>query len=199
MQLQFVVTNKTLNESSNRDLVVEEKITIGRHLGSPIALQGDRLSRHHFSLMVVDGVLTIENLSSNGTWLNGSLLNAKMRALVKSEDIIEVPGYEMRVMVQEAEVPPGSQAPSSSASPSKEASFAGKPPLAALQILEPAKLRFCSSQLQVSHSFFFFYINESYVGSSKQLCYFAYTKQSHFHHHSNFRRDFSDNSTRQVL
>lgn len=140
MQLQFVVTNKALNESSNRDLVVEKKITIGRHLGSPIALQGDRLSRHHFSLMVVDGVLTIENLSSNGTWLNGSLVSAKMSALVKSGDIIEVPGYEMRVIVQETEARPRSQMPASPASLSKEARPAGKLPLTALEILEPREV-----------------------------------------------------------
>ncbi len=105
MQVRLVVTNKASKESSNCDLTVEEKITIGRHLGSPVILQGDRLSRHHFSLMVIDGALTVEDLSSNGTWVNGALLKEKMSAQVKSGDIIEVPGYEMHVLVQSADAP----------------------------------------------------------------------------------------------
>src|ERR1700758_2400314 len=104
MQLNLLVTNKASKEATNVDLALEGKITIGRHLGSPVVLQGDRLSRHHFSLTIMDGALTIEDLSSNGTWLNGAHLNEHMSAHVQSGDIIEVPGYEIQITVRSADV-----------------------------------------------------------------------------------------------
>lgn len=100
MKLRLVVTNKDSKESSSYDLTIEDKLTIGRHLGSPVLLQGDGLSRHHFSLAIAGDVLSLEDLSSNGTWLNGALLKNQMSSQVKSGDIIEIPGYEMLVMIQ---------------------------------------------------------------------------------------------------
>ena len=138
MQVKLVVTNKASKESSNCDLLMDQKITIGRHLGSPVVLQGDRLSRHHFSLMVIDDALTVEDLSSNGTWLNGALLKEQMSAQVKSGDVIEVPGYEMQVMVRSAEAPQKTQAKGAVPVPSKERGATWNGPLvAALRILEP--------------------------------------------------------------
>ena len=139
MQVKLFVTNKALNESNNYDLAVEEeKITIGRHLGSPVPLQGDRLSRHHFFLVMANGSLLVEDLSSNGTWLNGSLLKAKMSARVKSGDIIEIPDYEMRVMVQGTEVLQKPQLETPTAPPLKQPAPTWKQSLTgALHILEP--------------------------------------------------------------
>jgi predicted component of type VI protein secretion system len=141
MKVSLVVTNRASKETHNYDLVVEEKINIGRHLGSPVLLQGDGLSRHHFSLMVLDGALTVEDLSSNGTWLNGALLKEQMSARVKSGDFIEVPGYEMQVMVRDADAPQKTQTEAPPAVPSKEPEPARKGPLAAaLHILEPREV-----------------------------------------------------------
>jgi predicted component of type VI protein secretion system len=138
VQVKLVVTNKASKESNNFDVAVEEKITIGRHLGSPVLLQGDGLSRHHFSLTVIDSALAIEDLSSNGTWLNGELLKAQSSAPMKSGDIIEVPGYEMRVTVQSADAAKKPQAEAPMAVPSNEAEPQRKPQrAAAVHILEP--------------------------------------------------------------
>jgi predicted component of type VI protein secretion system len=132
MQVSLLVTDLASKESTTWDLAVEEKMTIGRYLGSPVLLQGDRLSRHHFVLMVVDGTLTVEDLSSNGTWVNGTLLKEHMSTRVKSGDIIEVPGYEIRVMLGNAD------APHQTAILSKEPGGALKrPPAITLRILEP--------------------------------------------------------------
>jgi predicted component of type VI protein secretion system len=138
MQVSLVVTNLASKESTNCDLAVEEKITIGRHLGSPVLLQGDRLSRHHFLLMAVDGALTVEDLSNNGTWLNGTLLKEHMSARINSGDIIKVPGYEMHVMVQNTDAPQKPEAESQTATLSKEPGPTRKRRLGtALHILEP--------------------------------------------------------------
>ena len=141
MQVNLVVTNKASKESNNCDLVVDEKVTIGRHLGSPVVLQGDRLSRHHFSFMVIDGALTVEDLSSNGTWVNGALLKEQMSARVKSGDIIEVPGYEMRVSVKDTGVPERQQAEASVIMTSSPPPPNRKSPVGAmLHILEPREI-----------------------------------------------------------
>ena len=138
MQIKLVVTNKVSKESSNCDLAVDQKITIGRHLGSPVVLQGDRLSRHHFSLIVIDGALTVEDLSSNGTWLNGALLKEQMSAQVKSGDLIEIPGYEMQVMIQNTHASQKPQTEEAGPVTSKEPGPSWqRPAVAALRILEP--------------------------------------------------------------
>jgi predicted component of type VI protein secretion system len=103
VQVRLVVTNKALNVTSDCDLNLEDKVTIGRHMGSRIPLQGDRLSRHHFSLAIVNGKLVVEDLSSNGTWLNGAPLKLQAVTQVKSGDIIDIPGYEMLALIQQAE------------------------------------------------------------------------------------------------
>jgi predicted component of type VI protein secretion system len=120
---------------------MDQKITIGRHLGSPVVLQGDRLSRHHFSLMVIDGALTVEDLSSNGTWLNGALLKEQMSAQVKAGDIIEIPGYEMQVMIQNTDAPQKLRTEEVLPVPSKESESTWKRPLIARsRILEPREV-----------------------------------------------------------
>jgi predicted component of type VI protein secretion system len=138
MQVKLVVINKASKESSNCDLAMDQKITIGRHLGSPVVLQGDRLSRHHFSLMVIDGVLTVEDLSSNGTWLNGALLKEQMSAQVKSGDIIEIPGYEMQVTIQNTDASQKPRTEETLLVPSKETGSTRKRSLViSSRILEP--------------------------------------------------------------
>jgi len=138
MQVRLVVTNLMLNESTNYDLAVNEKITIGRYFGSPVTLQGDRLSRNHFSLVVTDGVLTIEDLSSNGTSLNGLPLKEKSPASVKSGDIVEVPGYQMEVSIQNVSLPQQTLSEEPSAVPSKvPVSPAKRAVTTALHVLEP--------------------------------------------------------------
>ena len=101
-------------------------------------LQGDRLSRHHFSLIVIDGALTVEDLSSNGTWLNGALLKEQMSAKVKSGDIIEIPGYEMQVAIQNTDTSQKPRTEDTVPVPSKDLGSTWKRPLvAASHILEP--------------------------------------------------------------
>jgi pSer/pThr/pTyr-binding forkhead associated (FHA) protein len=143
MQVRLVVTNQVSNESSRHDLAGEEKIILGRHLGSPVLFQGEGLSRHHFSLMVVDGDLTIEDLSSNGTWLNSVLLKGQEPARVKSGDVVEIPGYEIRVLINDAveapkpeAAPPAAMVLEESEPPAKRATIT----TAALKSFEPREV-----------------------------------------------------------
>lgn len=143
MQVRLVVTNQASQDSSSYDLAVDEKVILGRHLGSPVLLQGEGLSRHHFSLLDVNGALTIEDLSSNGTWLNGALLKGLTPARIGSGDMIEVPGYEIRVVVQDPVAAPRPQAEAPAAVVFQEPEAKGEPTAvtaAALNILEPREI-----------------------------------------------------------
>jgi predicted component of type VI protein secretion system len=101
MQLKLVITNKHSNEVSETLLDVEEQVVIGRHVSSPVLLQGEALSRQHFSIALKEGKLTAENLSRNGTMLNGESLPVESPAPIEPGDVLEVPGYEMRVELPE--------------------------------------------------------------------------------------------------
>jgi predicted component of type VI protein secretion system len=101
MQLKLVITNKNSNEVSETLLNVEERVVIGRHVSSPVLLQGEALSRHHFSVALRDGNLAVENMSRNGTMLNGESLPVEGSSPLAPGDVLEVPGYEMRVELPE--------------------------------------------------------------------------------------------------
>jgi hypothetical protein len=143
MQVRLVVTNQASQETNSYDLAVDEKTTLGRHLGSPVLFQGEGLSRHHFSFMVADDALTIEDHSSNGTWLNGALLKGQASARVASGDIVEVPGYEIRVLVQESVSAPKSQDAAPPAMAAEEPEARQEPAAAtttAMKIFEPREV-----------------------------------------------------------
>jgi len=142
MEFKLVVTNNTSKEVSVVPLNVEKKVIIGRHLESPVQLQGEGLSRHHFSLTLIDGALAVADLSSNGTWLNGEQLKAQTTSRVKSGDIIEIPGYNFQVMSEETGTSLQKQsAVSPAAAPAKKPVPAWQRPLiAALHFFEPAEV-----------------------------------------------------------
>lgn len=102
MQLKLILTNKTSQEVSESFIEVEEKVIFGRQFSSPILLEGDAISRHHFSIALQEDQPTVENLSSNGTMLNGVPLQGRDTMPLVTGDILEVPGYEIRVEVQSA-------------------------------------------------------------------------------------------------
>jgi pSer/pThr/pTyr-binding forkhead associated (FHA) protein len=143
MEFKLVVTNNTSKEVSVVPLNVEKKVIIGRHLESPVQLQGEGLSRHHFSLTLIDGALAVADLSSNGTWLNGEQLKAQTTSRVKSGDIIEIPGYNFQVQSEDAGASlqkQGAVSPVAAAPAAKPVPAWQRPLVAALHFLEPAEV-----------------------------------------------------------
>jgi predicted component of type VI protein secretion system len=116
MQLKLITTNKTSQQSSEVLLEIEDKVVVGRHLTSPVLLQGEAISRQHLSIALKDEQLTVENLSPNGTVLNGLQLPANESAPLITGDILELPGYEIRV-----EIPPEDSEEESNAAAGSEA------------------------------------------------------------------------------
>lgn len=100
MQLKLILTNTTSKEVSESLVQVEDKVIFGRHLGSPILLEGNAISRQHFSIALQGGRPTVENLSSNGTMLNGAPLQGQDAIPLIAGDILELPGYTIRIEEQ---------------------------------------------------------------------------------------------------
>jgi pSer/pThr/pTyr-binding forkhead associated (FHA) protein len=89
-----------------------ERLVFGRGIASPVLLEGSEISREHFAVFSRQGVVYMEDLSSNGTRINGSAISsAKPRRLLDG-DIISIPGYELEL---ERHAPPPSEPTLSSA------------------------------------------------------------------------------------
>ena len=102
MQVTLICLDTSTQETVEAQIDIEDRVFFGRHLGSPLTLQGEALSRQHFALFVADEQLTIENLSGNGTSLNGEPLSIKSSSSVQSGDVVEVPGYQIRFEMPKA-------------------------------------------------------------------------------------------------
>src|ERR1700760_4479565 len=74
MQVTLIRLNTSTQETVETQVDIEDRVVLGRHLDSPVLLQGEALSRQHFALFITDDQLLVENLSVNGTRLNGEAL-----------------------------------------------------------------------------------------------------------------------------
>lgn len=102
MQVTLIRLNTSTQETVEAQVNLEDRVVLGRHLGSPLLLQGEAISRQHFALFITDEQLMIENLSGNGTRLNGESLAVQNPLSLQSGDLVEVPGYQIRVEQREA-------------------------------------------------------------------------------------------------
>jgi pSer/pThr/pTyr-binding forkhead associated (FHA) protein len=102
MQVTLIRLNTSTQETVEAQVNLEDRVVLGRHLGSPLLLQGEAISRQHFALFITDEQLMIENLSGNGTRLNGESLAVQNLLSLQSGDLVEVPGYQIRVEQREA-------------------------------------------------------------------------------------------------
>jgi pSer/pThr/pTyr-binding forkhead associated (FHA) protein len=101
MQVTLIRLNTSTQETVEAQVDVEDRVILGRHLGSPLLLQGEALSRQHFAVFMAEEQLMIENLSVNGTRLNGEALAIQSPSSLQSGDVVEVPGYQIRVELRE--------------------------------------------------------------------------------------------------
>ncbi|HTF66822.1 MAG TPA: FHA domain-containing protein [Edaphobacter sp.] len=102
MQVTLIRLNTSTQETVEAQVNLEDRVVLGRHLGSPLLLQGEAISRQHFALFITDEQLMIENLSGNRTRLNGEPLAIQNPSSLQSGDLVEVPGYQIRVEQREA-------------------------------------------------------------------------------------------------
>ena len=97
MEITVLTTAKENGASGSATLVLSDQIVMGRDPSSPIQLHGVGISREHFALINKDGSVFLQDLSSNGTWLNGKQLIKQGVEPIQNGDVIEIPGYELEL------------------------------------------------------------------------------------------------------
>ncbi len=91
------IRSKADNSIKESKLPVTGRVLVGRGPECVVLLDGQGISREHLAVEVEDSNLFIIDVSSNGSWLNGKRLSQNGRSKVQPGDLIEVPGYEIRV------------------------------------------------------------------------------------------------------
>ena len=99
MELELSIESKETGKVTVSRLPVEGRVAIGRGPESPILIDGPLISRDHFAFEVVNGQLSVVDLSSNGVWLNGYRLPTGQLYLVNEADLLSVPGYDIRCLI----------------------------------------------------------------------------------------------------
>ncbi len=102
MDLIVTITSKSDDRQNQVDCAVEPRIVFGRTPESPMVLDGPGVSREHLALESEDGSLYAVDLSSNGSWVNGTRIPRGRRHRVTGGDVVELPGYELRLEVRGA-------------------------------------------------------------------------------------------------
>lgn len=67
----------------------------GREITSPVRLEGSEISREHFTLTLQDDGVYLEDLSANGTQVNGDTVARGRSRKLREGDVVSVPGYEL--------------------------------------------------------------------------------------------------------
>jgi pSer/pThr/pTyr-binding forkhead associated (FHA) protein len=101
-----VVTHQATGKTQTSEVPLDKKLTMGRDPAGPIVLEGRKMSRAHLTLWVDNGRVMLQDLSRNGTFLNGALCTNGVSVALAVGDLIEVPGYRIEVLLPVEEVPP---------------------------------------------------------------------------------------------
>jgi pSer/pThr/pTyr-binding forkhead associated (FHA) protein len=91
------VRSKTDNSVRESRLPVNGRVFVGRGTDCVVFLDGQSISRQHLGVDAGDAGVFVTDLSSNGTWLNGKRLSQNGRFKIEEDDLIELPGYELRI------------------------------------------------------------------------------------------------------
>lgn len=93
MEILLSIGSKTNGGAREVRSAIGEGLVIGRGAEGGVLLEGSDLSREHLVLTADGTDLYVTDLSSNGTWLNGTRLRRSITSRVQAGDSIEVPGY----------------------------------------------------------------------------------------------------------
>lgn len=99
MELELAIETKESGAVTVERLPLSGRLVLGRGPESPVLLDGPLISREHVAFEYQDGRLSLEDLSANGSWLNGQPLVRGRRYEVTEADRVQLPGYEMRCVI----------------------------------------------------------------------------------------------------
>jgi len=96
MEILLSINSKTDGNGREVKCAIGDGLVIGRGAEEGVLLDGPDLSREHLVLTTDGTGVYVTDLSSNGTWLNGTRLRRSIRSRARAEDSIEVPGYVLK-------------------------------------------------------------------------------------------------------
>ncbi len=96
MEILLSISSKTDGNGREVKCAIGDGLVIGRGAEEGVLLDGPDLSREHLVLTTDGTSIYVTDLSSNGTWLNGTRLRRSIRSRAQAEDSIEVPGYVLK-------------------------------------------------------------------------------------------------------
>ena len=97
MQIDLIIRKESDPNSYTVTCDLAERLVFGRGIVSPVNLAGSEISREHFALFSRNGEICVQDLSSNGTVVNGKPVPQNKPQKVGEGDVISVPGYEIEV------------------------------------------------------------------------------------------------------
>lgn len=97
MQIDLIIRKESDPDSYSITCDLAERLVFGRSIVSPVNLTGSDISREHFALFSRNGEICVQDLSSNGTVVNGKPVPHKKPQRLREGDIISVPGYEIEL------------------------------------------------------------------------------------------------------
>jgi pSer/pThr/pTyr-binding forkhead associated (FHA) protein len=111
--------------------VLDDGLIVGRGAEEGVLLDGIDLSREHLVLTTDGTNVYVTDLSSNGTWVNGTRLRRSVKTRVGVQDSIELPGYVLTFRPAESPREIGEEAVASPPGPavvSEQIAMAPEPP-----------------------------------------------------------------------
>lgn len=97
MQIDLIIRKESDPNSYTITCDLAERLVFGRSITSPVNLAGSEISREHFALFSRNGEICVQDLSSNGTIVNGKPVPQKRPQKLTAGDVISVPGYQIQV------------------------------------------------------------------------------------------------------
>lgn len=97
MEIELLVTHTSSGASQRFIGQVADRLQLGRDSASPIQFQGKSISRKHLDFLTRDGRIVIQDLSANGTWLNGERAAKGAQHEVHNGDSIEIPEHRIEI------------------------------------------------------------------------------------------------------
>ncbi|HEX4772177.1 MAG TPA: FHA domain-containing protein [Bryobacteraceae bacterium] len=97
MQIDLIIRKESEPGPYTITCDLAERLVFGRSIGSPVNFAGSDISREHFALQARNGQVWVQDLSSNGTFINGEPVAQRKPKKLSEGDVITVPGYEIEL------------------------------------------------------------------------------------------------------
>src|SRR5690349_594327 len=102
MDVRLLITSKNDGQRQQITLSDPKQFVLGRGSSSAAPLDGPGISREHVAFNVDRSQIIVADVSVNGTWINGARLPQQEKRRLEPGDVVEIPGYEFTLQVDDA-------------------------------------------------------------------------------------------------